>query len=752
MRYWLAILCFFYVQYGSSQDIIANKKFYLVDSLYLNQISETDKQLIDSCLTIFHQSKIDTIRASALNFIIESSWDEKVWPKYNFWISDWLKSKLKTNNLDAKTQKKLKTLFAGSLINTGYYYRLIGDIQKALEYYNLSFIEYEKLNEKQGLAYCLNNMGVIYDSYGDLPRALDAYQKSLTFQDEINDLEGIANSLNNIGAIYKILDETEKAFEYYYKSLSIQQKINNKRGEAMISLKIGDLHRINNNLDTAEFYYIRSLNISNEIGNKSVKASTLREIGNLYLTKNDIQKALKHYTEAIELYESINDVEEIVKSYNNIAMLYFKTNKYENTKYYAQKALNLSKKLGYVEGISATAKLLSNIYEIENNTNKAYEMYKLHITMRDSIKNTKNEKLAIKSQLQYEYEQKQKLLKIEKEKEILIAKEEKKRHQAINIAFSLGITLFLIFLIILYNRLKVTNRQKKIISITNQELNISNEELAKQRDEIEKQKDKIIIQKKILENKNQEITDSITYAKRIQESILPSNELIKELLPHSFVLYKPKDIVAGDFYWVEKINDLVLFSVADCTGHGVPGAMVSVICHTALNRVVREYHYYNPAEILNKTREIIAERFQNNSNDVQDGMDISICTWDKKTNTIQFAGANTSIYIIRKDSKTIEIIKGDKQPVGYFQNFSPFKQVEIKISDGDTVYLFSDGYADQFGGDFNKKIGYQLFRETLTSISHLPLNLQKNELDKLFEKWKANSEQIDDICILGVKV
>jgi tetratricopeptide (TPR) repeat protein len=715
----------------------AEEKFYLVDSLDFELITAKDKILIDSCLQIFHSNKHDTIRVKALNFIVETTWDEKIWPKYNFWLSKWLSQKIKIEQ-EPKAKNVYETLYAGSLINSGYYYRLIGDIKLALDFYQKSYSAYEKLNEKQGLAYCLNNMGVIYDSYGDIPRALESYQKSLTIQEEINDKEGIANSLNNIGAIYKSQGEEEKALEYYNKCLSIQQKIGNKRGEAMILLKIGDIFRIQEHYEETEKYFNKSLELSIEIENKSAKASALRELGNLFMQIDDDTKSLEYYNSSIKLYEDINDVEEIIKGYNNIATLFFKLKQLKNAQKYADNAMELAKKIGYTEAIASTAKLLSQIYELENNKGKALEMYKLHIVMRDSIRNDKNEKLAIRNQMQYEFEQKKNLLKIEQEKQIAIANEEKKRHQAINIAFAIGILLVSVFLVIIINRLKITNKQKKIISITNKELNNRNEELAAQRDKIEQQKDEIIIQKKVLEVKNNEILGSITYAKRIQESILPSESLVKGLLPDSFIIYKPKDIVAGDFYWIQKHKNLVIFAVADCTGHGVPGAMVSVICHTALNRVVREDNLTEPALILDKTREIIAERFQNSNNDVQDGMDISICVWDKENNKISYAGANSSIYIIRKNSTEIEIIKGDKQPVGYYQNATPFTQTIINVNLGDLLYLFSDGYADQFGGNNNKKMGYQQFRDLILKNHHLSLENQCNLLNQEFESWKGN--------------
>lgn len=752
MTKYCLIICFVLLGGNLLAQKYADKSYYLVDSLILSDISSADKIMIDSCMNVYHNTNNDTLKIKTINHIIENTWDEKVWPKYNFLLQKQIEHKIKLNTSNQLELLFYKKHYAGCLINTGYYYRIIGNIKLALQYYNRSYLEYEKLGVKQGLAYCLNNIGVIYDSYGDIPKALENYQKSLIIQEEIKDTEGVANSLNNIGALYNTQGEKTKAIEYFEKSILLQKEIKNRRGEAMVLLKIGDVYRLKKEFEKAEKYINESLEIWIELENKSGKASVLRELGNLYIMQNDIKKAMSNYKESIEIFEEINDVEELVKGYNSLSALYLKMKNLDKTKDYASKGLKIAQEIGYTEGTSALANLLSQVYELENNPAMALKMHKLHITMRDSLYNSKNEKLTIRNQLQYEFDQKKSLMKIEKEKEIAIALEEKKRHQIINIAFGIGILLVSVFLIIIINRLRITNKQKRIISLTNAELNLTNEELATQRDKVEIQKSEIEKQKKIVEHKNQEITDSITYAKRIQESILPSDKLVNELLPNSFIIYKPKDIVAGDFYWVENVNEYIIFAVADCTGHGVPGAMVSVICHTALNRAVREHHLIEPAKILDKTREIIADNFQNSTDEVRDGMDIALCVYNIKTRKLLFSGANCPLYLARKDTSVIEIIKGDKQPVGYYEHFKNFTQIQMELEFGDTLYLFSDGFADQFGGINNKKMGYQVFRDKLLFVKDKPLAVQKQILESEFEQWKNGMEQVDDICVIGIKI
>ena len=253
-----------------------------------------------------------------------------------------------------------------------------------------------------------------------------------------------------------------------------------------------------------------------------------------------------------------------------------------------------------------------------------------------------------------------------------------------------------------------------------------------------------------LEIKNREILDSIEYALRIQTAILPPQKIVRQYLENSFILYKPKDIVAGDFYWMETVNDLVLFAACDCTGHGVPGAMVSVVCHNALNRAVREFGLTKPASILDKTTEIVLENFSKSEEEIQDGMDISICALNTKTKTLEWAGANNSLLLINKGQLTET--KADKQCIGYNDNFKPFTNHQFNLQEDTSIYLFTDGFADQFGGQPERKLTKNRFRELLISIQHLTVQHQATELDNFISHYKQNIEQTDDILVIGVKV
>lgn len=257
-------------------------------------------------------------------------------------------------------------------------------------------------------------------------------------------------------------------------------------------------------------------------------------------------------------------------------------------------------------------------------------------------------------------------------------------------------------------------------------------------------------QKTKLEHQNKEVTDSINYAQRIQKAILPSHRLIESYLPKSFVVYLPKDIVSGDFYWVDKKDNKVFFAVADCTGHGVPGAMMSVIGQNALNRVINEFGISKPSEILDKLSVLVEEAFSKSGSDVRDGMDIALCALNTTTNKLEYAGANNALYIF--NNHEFREIKANKQPIGRFESKVNFVNHEINLTTGDSIYLFSDGIADQFGGPEGKKYKYKRVKELFLQNHLKSQSEQKNNIITEFVKWKGKNEQIDDVCIMGVKV
>ena len=282
-------------------------------------------------------------------------------------------------------------------------------------------------------------------------------------------------------------------------------------------------------------------------------------------------------------------------------------------------------------------------------------------------------------------------------------------------------------------------------------VNTAKDKILEQKNIIELKEKETQKQKHLVEEKNREILDSIEYALRIQTAILPPQKIVKHYLENSFILYKPKDIVAGDFYWMETFEDLILFAACDCTGHGVPGAMVSVVCHNALNRAVREFGLKQPSKILDKTAEIVIESFSKSEEEIKDGMDISLCAYNIKTKQLEWSGANNPLWLLQ-NGELIET-KADKQPIGMNENWKPFTNHQFTLNIGDVIYLFTDGYADQFGGEAGKKkLTKKRFKEQVLSIQNLSMQEQGITLDKFIVEYKKEIEQIDDILVMGVKV
>ena len=361
----------------------------------------------------------------------------------------------------------------------------------------------------------------------------------------------------------------------------------------------------------------------------------------------------------------------------------------------------------------------------------AYEHSLLRQEMNDSIFNDQETNQLIVNQINLDDAKQQAEAQAELDQQQLIAEEEKKQQRLVSWLLGLGLASMLVIAVVLYRSIQNKKRANNIIQA--------------QKKEVEEQRD-------MVEEKNKEILDSIQYAKRLQEAILPPQRLVKEWLPKSFILYKPKDIVAGDFYWMETMGDVIYFAAADCTGHGVPGAMVSVVCSNALNKALLEEGLREPASILDRTRELVVERFERSEEEVKDGMDISLCAINLKTNALEWAGANNPIWIIRQGAEAIEEIKANKQPIGKHMNETPFTNHDITLSAGDTLYIFSDGYPDQFGGVKGKKYKSSVLKKTLLGMQDKTMDEQRKLLDVEFEAWRGSLEQVDDVCVIGLRV
>jgi serine phosphatase RsbU (regulator of sigma subunit) len=642
------------------------------------------------------------------------------------------------NKLHYNLAKQLgnKKELANALNTQGSIYYFKGEYENAKSLYFKSLNLRKEIGFNSGICSSLNNIANIFQDQGNSAKAIEYYTKSLKLSEKIGFDKGLANALGNIGVIYHFQNNLEKALIYHQKSLKIDQKINNKNGISFTLNNIGTIYEDLGKTDLAITYYLKSLKIEKELGSQHGIASSLFNIGANYNQQNKLELAKKYLLESLVIIKKIDDKHVLSAALNNLALIYYKENKIKKAIETSEKSLTIAKEIGALNLVKNAANSLFEKYSKIKNFEKAFKMHKFYIEIKDSIDNEANKKQVMYQEFQYIYEKKAATdsisnLKQKQLKDAEIAKQQLEiRNKKIQ-QFWFYIVLFIIlfFTIFLYNRFKITQKQKSIIEI--------------QKSEVEKAHH-------FLAEKNKEITDSITYAKRIQSAILPSEKHIKSFFPNSFILYKPKDIVAGDFYWFEVIDELIFLAVADCTGHGVPGAMVSVVCHNALNRSVREFNLMNPNEILDKTREIVITEFEKSQEDVKDGMDISLCALKPKENKMFWAGAHNPLWIIR-NNEIIEI-KADKQPIGKYANPKPFTLHEFQLNNDDIIYIFTDGYQDQFGGPNEKKFRASQMKELFLSISEKPMEEQRNIIDEKFENWKGELDQIDDVCVIGVRV
>jgi serine phosphatase RsbU (regulator of sigma subunit) len=636
-------------------------------------------------------------------------------------------AKLSEAAMHPAVKTSLQRTHAQSLNNLGYCVKESGNPVKGITHYLAALALFEVLGDQAGIAGCSNNLGLVYYNFGDIPQALKYYERALRIRESLNDHQGIGNTYNNLGLLYHSQHDTVRALEYYRKSMYQRSLVGDHKGVAQGLNNIGVIHDDYGNYDSTRYYYTLSLKVCRENKNAKGTFTALSNLANLLKVHGHADTALLYYRESLALRVQYGSQSHIAKCQASIADVFYELGNTDSALYYGLKSLETAQQLDYPENIADAAEVLTKIYERQGNGMKALEMHRLYITNRDRISNEASQQATARQLAQYEYE-KQKILDDAQHANDLAVEEQKQAKQrTVIFAVAAGLLLVAAFLLFVINRLRLTRKQKQII---------------------EEQKNTVELAHAELEDKNTAILDSITYARIIQNAILPSEKTIRTVLPEHFVLYKPKDIVAGDFYWLEKRGTVTLFAVADCTGHGVPGALISVFCHNALNRSVREYGLTDPGRVLERTREIVMEEFRKNEDEVHDGMDISLCALSG--NQLQWAGANNGLWIVRNGELTE--YKPDKQPISIYEEYKPFTTHSIALEPGDHLYLYSDGYADQFGGERGKKFKASNLKLLLAANSTRSMADQRAILDATLESWRGNIEQIDDICVWGVRV
>lgn len=568
-----------------------------------------------------------------------------------------------------------------------------------------------------------NNIGIAYDYLGNYPSALHHFFRALSYSEKYHNKEGEAYSLSNIGLIYGYQQKYTEALKFHKLSVAIRREIKSVKGLSASLNNLAMVYMELKQFDKAIQLYEETAKVDAKLGDINGQGSVNNNLGVCYEKMAQFDKALYYHKRSLFYKKQIIDPIGITYSHFNIGVVYHKLKRLPEAMNELKQAELLAKEHHFNELLRKIYFSLHQVSINQNNYKQAYEYYLLYEKYHIQIENQAAFKRQTQQELSYQFRKKEEATRLKQvKKDLEIKKSQETTAFILYTSIFVAIIIF-IFSIVLFKRWKLAKEQATIIEA----------------------------QKQLVLEKNTEILDSITYAKRIQTAILPSETLRAELLSEHFIVYEPKDIVAGDFYWIEQLNDWTLVAAADCTGHGVPGAMMSVVCHNALNRSVREFGLTLPGEILDKTRELIVQELSKNNEQVNDGMDISLCAWNKSTQQLRWSGANNPLWIIRKNG-TIEEVKPLKQPIGKYDDYSQFPTHEIQIEKGDLLYLFTDGYSDQFGGETGKKFKTKNFKRLLESISSTSLIEQKTALLDTFIKWKGDLEQVDDICIIGLKM
>jgi len=645
-------------------------------------------------------------------------------------------------NLKGDLQKKSISYLsykARALGNIGFFYSENEKFETALKYYDSSRVIQEKIKDKVSLAVTFNNIGYVYELQGLVEKALEYYFKSLKLHEELNNKKELTSCYNNIGSLFDELGDPTAALEYYKKSLALKEIIKDKKGIATVLNNIGLVYYNQNDLEKAMDFYSRSLLINEEIKNTVGISISLDNIGGIYQSKGDLTQALIYFNKSLALQEIDKNYDGQIVSHTSIGEVYFSKKDYNKAKEHTLIGLKYSMEYGYVDQIRLSANRLYSIYMKQNQFEKAIEMRNLEIQMRDSVINEKTKKASLRSQIRYEYEKKaiEDSLIVVEERKLTTLQLSQERTQ--RFALYTGLGLSLIFIGFVFNRFKVTQKQKNIIELKEQET--------------KKQNVIITQQKELVEEKQNEISDSINYAKRIQTSFLANELEFKNHFNDYFILFKPKAIVSGDFYWATSVESKLFMCVADSTGHGIPGAFMSLLNISLLNESVLSRNYSSTIDILNFIRNILILGLKPDETGQggNDGMDCVLIIIDFKTLEMEFSGANNPLWIIRNNN-VIEL-KADKMPVGRSPKETvSFSSQKFQLQKNDLLFGFTDGFPDQFGGPKGKKFKYKQFEELLISISHESMEIQKQKLEGVFENWKGNLDQVDDVCVVGMKI
>lgn len=651
---------------------------------------------------------------------------------------------------------------AESNYNIGNIYYNKSFFKQAISHYNKAYRLYQNSNDTNGIAQTLCKMAITYTLTGNNTKALEHQLNSLKYSSPIDAKTLMARSYNHIGIIHLEMKEYDKALEFHALSQQISEELNNVKGKLRSLNNIGIVYKHIGDYENAIKYYNQAIESAKSTGNKKFAASALGNLAVIYQVQEKLNKALEKHFEALEIKQEIGNKRGIAITLYNIGEVYFRSKQYNKALNYLLRSTTLANKMDDKTRLAENAKLISEIYAKQNDYNQAYYFFKKYAQLKDTLYNEKSTKKLLELQAQYETGK--------KEKEIALLKKEQQYQKLKNnrirvLIFSLigGIVLLFFVLSIIYRAFRQKKKANQLLRDKNQEIEQQKEEIESQRNNLEelyfelsKKKEEIEGQRNEIEDKNKYITESIIYAQLIQQAVLISPKILKSIFSNSFLLLIPKDIVSGDFFWVYRKKEKIYFAAIDCTGHGVPGAFMSVVSHNLLNQTMNDNDYTKPSDILDHLNRTINSTLHFNYDDnrsslVRDGMDMALCSYDPASNILEYAGAFCPLYHIHNGD--LVRYKADIQPieVSTKKSYIPFTNHTIHIQKNDIIYLFSDGITDQFGGADRRKFSQTKLRNLLLGIHKDPLDKQKEKIANTFNNWKKDIPQVDDVLVVGIK-
>lgn len=593
-------------------------------------------------------------------------------------------------------------------------------------YGNKAIEMYTSLNNQKGVANCYNVLGSNCYNTGDFTEGLSNYIKALNISEQIGDSIKMAAVYNNIGNIYDKQADKERALEYYRKAEKLNLKSGKKSWLGINYNNIGLLFEEERKLPEALVYLKKSYELQKELNNNYDMALAVVNMGNCYSALGKRDSAYWCYRVGWKLYQQLDVPEGIARCKVNLARMMYEENRLDSALLLGLEALHEAERINSANVKEFAHQYLSEIYSRMGNFKQAYLEHKAYMSIRDSVAGT--ERIAETAQLEatFKFRQDRKADSLRHAQEIfqqsLVAAQQEVKQRYIRYSLLVVILLLAGFGVYVF----INFRRKTKLS------------------------EALRMQKEIVEEKNKEITQSITYAKRIQHSLLPDENFLDHYFDSSFVFFRPKDIVSGDFYWFREKGEYVQVVLADCTGHGVPGAMMSVMSNTFLQEAAEETQPGEPQRLLEVLDKKITTALRAKDSTTSDGLDCIVISYHRPTSTVYLASAKRPVLLV--SGQDIFEIPGSKFSIGGSEHvLKTFSLVTHTIRKNDLLYLFTDGITDQFGGEKGKKLKYANFKKTILEHLHAPLKQQLHALDHSFEKWKGNVEQTDDVCVIGIR-